>query len=112
MQKAAVGFLESLDNNPFRGPAEEGAPPIIEDDPIDNLARTSQELDQKVSLEPVFTEIVLIHVWQFDERITGILEEHDAANNLDVSILSRFIPIFNDLTQCRIIRNLLHARRP
>lgn len=102
MQKAAVGFLESLDNNPFRGPAEEGAPPIIEDDPIDNLARTSQELDQKVSLEPdlepVLTEIVLIHVWQFDERITGILEEYDAANNLDVSILSRFIPMFNDLT--------------
>src|ERR1700733_4217672 len=98
MQKAAVGFLESLDNNPFRGSAEEGAPPVIEEDPIGNLAQTSQEWDQKVSLESVFTRIVLIHAWQFDERITEILVEHDAANNLDVSILSRFIRIFNDLT--------------
>lgn len=97
MQKAAVGFLESLDNNPFRGPAEEGAPPVIEEDPIGNLAQTSQELDQKVSLESVFMRIVLIHAWQFDERITEILVEHDFANNLDVSILSRFIRISNNL---------------
>jgi hypothetical protein len=98
MQKAAVGFLESLDNNPFRGPAEEGAPPVIEEDPIGNLAQTSQELDQKVSLGSVFsTRIVLIHAWQFDERITEILVEHDAANNLDVSILSWFIRLSNDL---------------
>jgi len=98
MQRAAVGFLESLDNNPFRGPAEEGVPLAIEEDPIGNLAQTSQELDQKVSLEHLFTRIVLIHTWQFDERITEILVEHDAASNLDVSILSRFIRIVNDLT--------------
>jgi len=99
MQKAAVGFLASLDNNPFRGPAEEDdAPRVIEEDPIGNLARTSQELDQKVSLESVFSRFVLIHAWQFDEKIMDILEEHKAANNLDVSILSRYIRIFNDLT--------------
>ena len=96
MQKAAVEFLKSLDNNPFRGPAEDDAPPVIEEDPIGNLAQTSEELDVKVSFEFVFTRIVLIHTWQFDEKITAILMEHDIANKLDVSIL--FIRVFNDLT--------------
>jgi hypothetical protein len=98
MQTAAVAFLKSLDKNAFRGATKEAPPRVIEEDPIGNLAQTSQELDEKVNLESVFTRIVLIHAWQFDEGISTILENHDPANNLDVSILSRFIRIFYNLT--------------